>query len=260
MSDPHAHHDNPGSDHGHGGGHAPAPAQPPMVAYLTPAPAWPQGPAYAPAPTLGHCCCSGPTPTILQAWPASGGFMVCCRICGLAKDEHDKHGHDQHKTEPPPEFSDVAPGDFRARFKDVWNAVQENRIPAGIIADCHALLLILLHGLDGKGAKQTKAAAPSGFFRSSAPSQGEPLARIKDLVKDGKLLNPLVKAAEGIRLSPGDLDMDPLGDPERARRYMNLIWQIADQGYEQVRWSERGESPPRAKAPEPDPHGHGHGP
>lgn len=229
-----------------------------MVAYLTPAPAWPQPPAYPAAP-VGHCSCGGATPTILQPWPMGGGFMVCCRVCGLAKDEHGKHGHDEHKTEPPPEFSDATPESFRNRFKDVWNAVQENRIPAGIIADCHALLLVLLHGLDGLDAKASKKAPSGGFFRSSGPSPTEPLERLKKLLKDGKLLAPVVKAAEGIRLDPGDLDIAPLGDPERARRYMNLIWQIADQGYEQVRWSDSAQSPPRAKAPEPDAHGQGHG-
>ena len=226
-----------------------------MVAYLTPAPAWPQ-PAPYPRPQMSHCCCSGATPTILQPWPMGGGFMVCCRVCGLAKDEHGPgKGHDEYKTEPPPEFSDATPESFRTRFKDVWNAVQENRIPAGIIADCHALLLVLLHGLDGLDAKAGRKSAPSGgLFRSSAPSPTLPMERIKKLLKDGKLLAPVIKAAEGIRLDPGDLDMAPLGDPERARRYMNLIWQIADQGYEQVRWAERGQSPPRAKAPEPDGH------
>ena len=180
--------------------------------------------------------------------------MVCCRVCGLAKDEHGGHG--DHKAEPSPEFSDITPGDFRTRFKDVWHAVQENRIPAGIIADCHALLLILLHGLDGINAKSAKKAVPAGFFRSAAPSTAEPIDRIRKLVKDGKLLAPVIKAAERVRLAPGDLDMAPLGDPERAKRYMNLIWQIADQGFEQVRWSESGESPPRAKAPEAEGHGH----
>ncbi|MDQ0464466.1 hypothetical protein QO010_002247 [Caulobacter ginsengisoli] len=255
MSDPHPpHDDNHGS--GHGSGHTPAPQpQPPMVAYLTPAPAWPQA-------QHGHCGCSGSTPTILQPWPMGGGFMVCCRVCGLVKDEHGKHGHDEHKTEPPPEFSDAVPDEFRHRFKDVWHAVQENRIPAGIIADCHALLLLLLQGLDGQDARSSRKEAPSGCFNFSGASATPVsadlglLKRIKALREKGRLLASVEKAAGPIRLDPGDLDMAPLGDPERARRYMNLVWQIADQGYEQVRWAERGQSPPRAKAAEPEGHGH----
>jgi hypothetical protein len=245
MSDPHAPHDDHSHGHGHSAGHGAGTAQPPMVAYLTPAPAWPQA-------ATGHCGCPGATPSILQPWPMGGGFMVCCRACGLTKDEHGKGGHDDHKIEPPPEFSDATPEAFRNRFKDVWHAVHAGRIPAGIIADCHALLLVLLHGLDGNNATPTK----KSWLSSSASNTNEPLERLKKLKSEGKLLNPVVVAAGQIHLEPGYLDKAPLGDPERARRYMNLIWQIADQGYEQVRWSESGQSPPRAKAPEPEGHGH----
>lgn len=259
MSDPHAPHD----DHGHGHPPPAAPAQPPMIAYVAPAPGWPQHTPFAPS-AMGHCCCGGATPTILQPWPSGGGFMVCCRVCGLAKDDHGHGGHDEHK-EPAPEFSDAVPEEFRARFKDVWHAVQENRIPAGIIADCHALLLVLLKGLDGQDPKAGKKETPSGCFSfggggAATPVSGDLglLKRIKALREKGRLLESVEKSAGPIRLDPGDLDMAPLGDPERARRYMNLIWQIADQGYEQVRWSERSQSPPRAKAPETKDHG-GHG-
>jgi hypothetical protein len=265
MSDPHP----PRDDHGPAATPS-APAQPPVVTYVTPAPVWPQ-PPYPAAPPVyaapsvfpsAHCCCAGATPSILQPCQGAGGFMVCCRVCGLAKDEKDGHKDDKPHKEPPPEFTDATPEEFRARFKDVWQAVEDSRIPAGIIADCHALLLLLLRGLDGVVVtKSGKKSSGGGLFRSQPASPTEPLERLKALQKEGLLLKSVVKAAEGIRLDPGDLDMAPLGDPERARRYMHLIWQIADQGYEQVRWSERCQSPPRAKAPEPEAHGSdgGHG-
>lgn len=262
MSDPHP----PRDDHGPAA-QPPAPAQPPVVAYVTPAPVWPQAPypAYPAAPPVyaapsvfpsAHCCCAGITPSILQPCPGAGGFMVCCRVCGLAKDEHDKggHGKDEPKPEPPPEFSEATPEAFRARFQDVWSAVQQKRIPAGIIADCHALLLILLHALGEQAGKPAKKEA-GGWFKPAKPPAPEPLERLKKLQKDGKLLAGVIAAAERINLDPGHVDLEPLGSFDRAKAYVQLIWQIADQGFEQVRWSDQGSSPPRAKAPEPEAHG-----
>lgn len=183
--------------------------------------------------------------------------MVCCQACGLPKEENAHHGDPK---EPPPQFSSKTPTEFTERFNDVWRAVQDKSMPAGIITNCHALLLVLLQKLDPQVIQTPKT--PRGFlarlFAAAPPSTPPPLERLQKLQKAGKLLVGVVEAAKTIDLDPAPKHAQPFGDAERAHKYMHLIWQIADQGFEQVRWSSDAESPPRAKAPEAHGGAHGH--
>ena len=261
-----AHHDTGGAAKAVGGP-APAPvvaSQPAAQAYsvLVPAPAQAAPGAYpiiiqAPAPQLqqvapqqGFCRC-GMTP-----WPSA--FLCAC----MAPKPEKK---DEHKTPagpPPPVFSAAVPQDFPKRFEYVWTSlgkVLEGKAPPhGVIADARALLDLLLDDLDpeGRGRFVTEGAWiwKKTTYRSHSPKQRLHrlvekrvlLKQVKDLV-DRLAWTPEEEAARGVR-----------GDPDLAKRLVHLVWQVADQGFEQRHWSELAEAPPRVVPPTPA-HGDAHG-
>lgn len=147
------------------------------------------------------------------------------------------------KKPAPPAFSDQVPEAFAKGFKDVWAGVAAGRSPVGLIADCRMLLAVLLTELE----RRAGVSAPSRGWFGGAPQLGMK-AKIDSLVARHVLLKGVADLAKRIsQLEPGSEvnALYPMGDPAQARDYMNLIWQVADQGFEQDRWSRTGDAPLR---------------
>lgn len=187
-----------------------------------PAGAHPQGPA------ICHC--------------GFGGFAQPVMICTCpAQAEPAKPA--APKKPVPPAFSDQVPEAFAKGFKDVWAGVAAGRSPVGLIADCRMLLAVLLTELE----RRAGVSAPSRGWFGAAPQSGMK-AKIDSLVARHVLLKGVADLAKRIsQLEPGSEvnALYPMGDPAQARDYMNLIWQVADQGFEQDRWSRTGDAPLR---------------
>lgn len=193
--------------------------------------------------------------------------LVCA--CTPKPEEKKPEAPKPHKPAgpPPPVFSGAVPADFPARFEYVWTSlakVLEGKAPPhGVIADARALLDLLLDDLDpeGRGRFVTEGAWwwKKTTFKTQSPKQRLHklvdkrilLKSVKDTV-DRLAWTPEEQAARGVR-----------GDPDLARRLVHLVWQVADQGFEQRSWSELAEAPPRILPPPPaeahDDHGHGGG-
>lgn len=162
--------------------------------------------------------------------------MICTCPAAPAKPEAPR-------KPAPPTFSDQVPEAFARGFKDVWIGVAAGRSPVGLIADCRMLLAVLLTELE----RRAGVSAPSrGWF--GGPTQLGMRAKIDSLVARHVLLKGVADLAKRIsQLEPGSEvnALYPMGDPAQARDYMNLIWQVADQGFEQDRWSRTGHAPSR---------------
>lgn len=233
----------------------PAPAHGAPAAYpiiiQAPAPAaYPSMPA---TPLQGFCRC-GATP-----WPSA--FMCAC----MAPKPEKKDEHKKPAGPPPPAFSAAVPQDFPKRFEYVWTAlgkVLEGKAPPqGVIADARALLDLLLDDLDPEGRGRFVTEGVWIWKKTTYKSHGAKqrlhrlvekrvlLKQVKDLV-DRLAWTPEEEAARGVR-----------GDPDLAKRLVHLVWQVADQGFEQRHWSELAEAPPRVVPPASDhgPDGHGAG-
>ena len=158
------------------------------------------------------------------------------------------------KKPSPPAFSDQVPEAFAKGFKDVWAGVGSGRSPVGLIADCRMLLAVLLTELERRAG--VSSAVSSGWRFGPPPKTGMK-ARIDTLVAKGALLKGVADLAKRIsQLEPGSEvnALYPMGDPAQARDYMNLIWQVADQGFEQDRWSRTGQAPLRVVPDSKDGH------
>ncbi len=191
-----------------------------------------------------------PTPPKAEAHPQPHAI---CR-CGFAQPVmictcpvHPAPAKPEAPKKPaPPAFSDQVPEAFAKGFKDVWSGVAAGRSPVGLIADCRMLLAVLLTELERRAGV---APASSGWAsRFGGPPKTGMKAKIDSLVARHVLLKGVADLAKRIsQLEPGSEvnALYPMGDPAQARDYMNLIWQVADQGFEQDRWSRTGDAPLR---------------
>lgn len=155
------------------------------------------------------------------------------------------------KKPEPPTFSDQVPEAFAKGFKDVWAGVASGRSPVGLIADCRMLLAVLLVELERRTGGPQRSPWPSRQAKAGLK------AKIDSLVARHVLLQGVADLARRIsQLEPGSEVnvLYPMGDPAQARDYMNLIWQVAEQGFEHDRWSRTGELPPRVAPAAKDHH------
>lgn len=200
-----------------------------------------------------------PSPPVAGAHPQApaicrcgfGGFAQPVMICTCPV--HPPAAKPEPPRKPaPPTFSDQVPEAFTRGFKDIWAGVAAGRSPVGLIADCRMLLAVLLTELERRAGVSAQS---RGWF-GGAPQAGMK-AKIDSLVARHVLLKGVADLARRIsQLEPGSEvnALYPMGDPAQARDYMNLIWQVADQGFEQDRWSRTGEAPLRVAPSAKDGH------
>jgi hypothetical protein len=250
---------------------SPPPAQAYSVVVPAPAPTAPaaypiiiQAPAPAPypptpAPALQGFCRCGMTP-----WPSA--FLCAC----MAPPKPEEKKKDEHKAPagpPPPAFSAAVPADFPKRFEYVWASlgkVLEGKAPPhGVIADARALLDLLLDDLDpeGRGRFVTEGA---WIWKKTTYRAHKAKQRLHRLIEKGVLLKPLKEVVDRLAWTPEEEAARGVrGDPDLAKRLVHLVWQVADQGFEQRTWSELAEAPPRVAPPAAahgaDTHGSGGG-
>lgn len=260
-----------GDGHHEGGGaHAPAPQAAPQPAAPTPLVVQPYALA---APQVAPQMMGAP----MIAAPMIGPGLCRCGlgatvlVCACAAKPEDKKPdpHAAHKPAgpPPPVFSSAVPTDFPPRFQYVWASlakVLEGKAPPhGVIADARALLDMLLDDLDpeGRGRFVTEGV---WWWKKTTYKTYSPKQRLHKLVEKRVLLKSVKDTVDRLAWTPEEqASRGVRGDPDLARRLVHLVWQVADQGFEQRSWSELAEAPPRIQPPAAagghDDHGHGGG-
>jgi hypothetical protein len=220
---------------------APGPAAPASYPIIIQAPAQAPYPP-APAPGLQGFCRCGLTP-----WPQA--FLCAC----MAPPKEKKDEHKAPAGPPPPAFSAAVPADFPKRFEYVWASlgkVMEGKAPPhGVIADARALLDLLLDDLDpeGRGRFVTEGA---WIWKKTTYRAHKAKPRLHRLIEKGVLLKPLKDVVDRLAWTPEEEAARGVrGDPDLAKRLVHLVWQVADQGFEQRTWSELAEAPPRVAPP-----------
>jgi hypothetical protein len=256
-----------GDGHHEGGGaHAPAPQAAPQPA--APAPLVVQPYAVA-APQVAAPQMIVPQMMAPGLCRCGLGSTVLVCACALKPEEKKADPHAGHKPAgpPPPSFSSAVPADFPPRFEYVWTAlakVLEGKAPPqGVIADARALLDMLLDDLDpeGRGRFVTEGV---WWWKKTTYKTYSPKQRLHKLVEKRVLLKSVKDTVDRLAWTPEEqASRGVRGDPDLARRLVHLVWQVADQGFEQRSWSELAEAPPRVAPPAPagghDDHGHGGG-
>jgi hypothetical protein len=197
---------------------------------------------------------ANPHPQVQAACRCGFGFAQPVMFCTCPT--HAAPAKPQEPKKPaPPTFSDQVPEAFAKGFKDIWAGVAAGRSPVGLIADCRMLLAVLLTELERRAGLAPASSGWASRF-GGAPKTGMK-AKIDSLVTRHVLLKGVADLAKRIsQLEPGSEvnALYPMGDPAQARDYMNLIWQVADQGFEQDRWSRTGDAPLRVAPPAKDGH------
>jgi hypothetical protein len=196
--------------------------------------------------------------TVINNPPPAGSP---CPICGKPLGEavaHKPHEPPKHPALPAaPRFSKATPEVFRDGFKPLWDAAQADTAAFVVVSGCNKLLDVLLKDLEGRSYDAPKAKARGGFvnwWTQPAPEKPTFAGRIEALQKKGFLLGSTVEAAKrGIlaevlteKIDPGAVSGD------MAKRYVQLLWQVADQGFEQPGWSQSGEFPKAVPGPASD--------
>lgn len=244
---------------------------------------------FSPAPTGftpvgggmgGHCpYCHRTTPVNHSGYtPATelviGGLIVIgdhiykVEQLGLPKKAEPPKKDEAPKAPPPPPapaFSAAAPEEVVRLFRDVWTGKHATppQSPIGLLASCNEALLLLLARLEKKAdlpPPPTQRPRRGLMARLFAPTV-KPLTlreRINRLVDKGVLLGGVKTAAarvlpandNGERRSAVQLglaDPQPLaGDIDE---FINLLWQMLDQGFDQALWSAEAKVPPRVNPP-----------
>lgn len=189
-----------------------------------------------------------------------------CPVCGKplaepAKGPDKPHDHAHPGPPPSPRFSKATPEVFRDGFKPLWDAAQAEQASFVVVSGCGKLLDVLLKELETRAVSEPKTSrGGGGLWRRAEPDKPTFAKRIEKLQDKGLLLRSTVAAAKDTALAEVLNDKVDAGavTAEMARRYVHLLWQVADQGFEQPQWSAVGE-PPKSVPPPPEPHGHGHG-
>ncbi len=155
-----------------------------------------------------------------------------------------------------PKFIDSAPSTATAIFKDVWDGRETGRQPRLLLAGCHEALLDILTQLENRSRRDRPLGGrrDGGFFRSgSAPKATAPAERIEHLVKEGLLLKSVNSAASQVKLVPPADDIQRIGvSAEDVDRYISLLWQLLEQGFDHDQWSQN-RSAPAHRSPPPVP-------
>ncbi len=196
--------------------------------------------------------------TVINNPPAAGSP---CPVCGKPLGDQAAHKpHEHHGPPSAPRFSKATPEVFRDGFKPLWDAAQADQAAYVVVSGCNKLLNVLLGELETK-SKHDKADKDEPKARTSwwAPRKEEKKPtmadRIEKLQKKGYLLKSTVHAARESGMTEvltEKIDASAVTG-EMARRYVQLLWQVADQGFEQPGWSQSGEFP-KAVAGPVDPH------
>lgn len=202
--------------------------------------------------------------TVINNPPAAGSP---CPVCGKPLGDqasHKPHEHDHKGPPAAPRFSKATPEVFRDGFRPLWDAAQADQAAYVVVSGCNKLLNVLLVELETK-AKHDKSDKEEAKPKTSwwAPRKEEKTPtyaeRIEKLQKKGYLLKSTVNAAKESGMSEvltEKIDATAVTG-EMARRYVQLLWQVADQGFEQPGWSQSGEFPKAVPGPA-DAHGHAH--
>jgi hypothetical protein len=209
--------------------------------------------------------------TVINNPPPAG---APCPVCGKPLGDPAAHRPHDHPPGPPaaPRFSKATPEVFRDGFKPLWDAALADQAAFVVVSGCNKLLDVLLKDLEAKAALAPRGdrsePARKGFFErlfAGPPEEKTTFAkRIEKLRKDGILLQSTVTAVKDYGLSEvlnEKIDAASVTS-DMARRYVHLLWQVADQGFEQPQWSAVGEPPKSVPGPPQDhghPPGHGHG-
>ena len=155
-----------------------------------------------------------------------------------------------------PRFIDSAPATATAIFKDVWDGRENGRQPRLLLAGCHEALLDILTQLENRSRRDRPLGGrrEGGFFRSSSgPKAAAPAERIDHLVKEGLLLKSVNSAASQVKLVPPADDLQRIGvSAEDVDRYISLLWQLLEQGFDHDQWSQN-RSAPAHRSPPPVP-------
>lgn len=258
---------------------APVPYTPPQsvaigipgapVTYTSPAGSVTAGGVYSP---VGSSVVVGQPPvgvpvssvTVINNPPPAGSP---CPVCGKPLGEPAANkGHAHHGPPPAPRFSKATPEVFRDGFKPLWDAAQAEQAAYVVVSGCNKLMGVLLKELEAKAKAEKdpgdRKSSGGGLFGWGKPEEKKPTfaERIEKLQKKGYLLRSTVNAAKESGMTEvltEKIDAAAVTN-EMAQRYVQLLWQVADQGFEQPGWSQSG-SFPKAVAGPPDGHGHGHG-
>ena len=193
--------------------------------------------------------------------PAGAPCPVCGKPVGEAKA--DKAHHHAHAGPPAaPRFSKSTPEVFRDGFKPLWDAAQSEKAAFVVVSGCNKLLDVLLKELETKAKpleKPTPAPSRWGGWSRPAPKKPTFAGRIENLQKVGLLLRSTVDASRDSGLS--DVLTEKIDaaavTSDMAKRYVQLLWQVADQGFEQPGWSQSGEFPKAVPAPAGEKPDHG---
>ena len=155
-----------------------------------------------------------------------------------------------------PKFIDSAPSTATAIFKDVWDGRETGRQPRLLLAGCHEALLDILTQLEDRSrrGKPLGGRRDGGFFRSSPTAKAAaPAERIDHLVKEGLLLKSVNSAASQVKLVPPADDVQRIGvSADDVDRYISLLWQLLEQGFDHDQWSQN-RSAPAHRSPPPVP-------
>ena len=209
-------------------------------------------------PSCPHCGKS-----IGQACPTCGKpHGSHCANCGKSLTDHKA---EPVKNAPPkprkaPQFSRSVPEPFRDGFTQLWEAAQSEKASYVVVSAGNKLLDVLLRELEVK-AKSLEKPKPGpkpsflGFGQAPKPP-GKPTfsERMKSLQSAGLLLRGTVEASTNAGLATVLSESIDAGavTSDMAKRYVQLLWQVADQGFEQPSWSDAG-APPKANSPPPEP-------
>lgn len=207
-----------------------------------------------------------PQITIVNPPQAGSPCPVCGKPLGDKASNKDGHGDHGHKgPAPAPRFSRATPEVFRDGFKPLWDSAQSEKAAFVVVSGCTRLLDVLLKDLEAKAGPGDLVRKKGGwsFFGPPEPKKVTVAERLEALQKKGMLLKSTVEAAKYSVLT------DVLNDKvdatavtsDMARRYVHLLWQVADQGFEQPEWCRSGEPPkPLPQLKHSEDHGHhGHG-
>ncbi|MDO9338530.1 MAG: hypothetical protein Q7T61_19220 [Caulobacter sp.] len=208
--------------------------------------------------------------TVINFPPAAGSP---CPTCGKPLGDlaaHKPHEHGPEAKGPPaaPRFSKATPEVFRDGYKPLWDAAQADQAAYVVVSGCNKLLSVLLGELEVKARAEKSdrddypARRQGGFTFLGFRFGGEPepkiptlAKRIEKLQEKGYLLKSTLNAARESGMTEvltEKIDASAVTG-EMARRYVQLLWQVADQGFEQPGWSQSGEFPKAVAAPV-DPH------
>ncbi|MBX3480304.1 MAG: hypothetical protein KF842_07880 [Caulobacter sp.] len=236
------------------------------VTYTSPAGAVTAGGVYSP---VGSSVVVGQQPvglpvssvTVINNPPPAGSP---CPVCGKPLGEPAANkAHAHHGPAPAPRFSKATPEVFRDGFKPLWDAAQAEQAAYVVVSGCNKLMGVLLKELEAK-AKADKdpgerGRSGGGLFGWGKPQEKKPTfaERIEKLQKKGLLLRSTVNAARDSGMTEvltEKIDASAVTS-EMAQRYVQLLWQVADQGFEQPGWSQSGAFP-KAVAGPPEDHAH----